>query len=194
MNRKGYSQMKRLRQQFRRFRRDETGTLLAEGVIMLPIMFWALMAMFVFWDAFRTINTVQKVSYTVSDVISRRRAEVSPAYLEGLGDLFNFLLDRGQTGRIRVTSLTWTEHDDTYRVLWSYSPDGAMSAHTNASVGAIRPNLPVMADGDSVVLVETQVDYRAAFEMGLGQKTISQFIVTRPRLVSRICFQNIACG
>ena len=57
--------------QLTRFRRDERGSVIAEMVITLPMLIWAYMAMYVYWDAFRMINSVQKASYTISDMVSR---------------------------------------------------------------------------------------------------------------------------
>ena len=44
----------------RRFREDQSGTLIAEAVIVLPMMLWAYLAMFVYWDAYRSINSAKK--------------------------------------------------------------------------------------------------------------------------------------
>jgi Flp pilus assembly protein TadG len=180
-------------QKTRAFRKDESGTLLAEGVIMVPLLFWSLMAMYVFWDGFRTINVVQKAAYTVSDAVSRRRADVSSDYIQGMGTLFNYLLDRQQTGRVRVTSYTWTQTSGLYTVQWSCSTHAGLVKHNNASLQARAAALPIMANGDSAILVEAEVDYIAGFDMGLGTQTVKQFIVTRPRLMANIGFTGPAC-
>ena len=54
--------------------------------------------------------------------------------------------------------------------------------------------LPNMADGDHVVLVEVEVNYKPSFNVGLGNQTLKQFIVTRPRFVPRICLSGVACS
>ena len=60
--------------------------------------------------------------------------------------------------------------------------------------------IPVMANLDSVVIVETEVDYDSSFDVGvLGLKsgiqdqTILNFIVTRPRYYTRVCMDIPAC-
>ena len=38
-------------QMLRDFGRDEKGTIMAETVIVLPLLLWAYLALFVYWDA-----------------------------------------------------------------------------------------------------------------------------------------------
>ncbi len=43
----------------RRFlRQDESGALMAEAVLVLPFMLWSYLALFVYWDSYRAVNTV----------------------------------------------------------------------------------------------------------------------------------------
>ncbi|MFZ1482823.1 MAG: pilus assembly protein, partial [Paracoccaceae bacterium] len=64
--------MSALTRQIRRFRDQEDGLVMTEFLIMLPLLVWTFMALFIYWDAFRTINQAQKAAYSVSDVISRQ--------------------------------------------------------------------------------------------------------------------------
>jgi len=183
---------KRLMTALRRFRRDDAGSVLVEAVMVLPTMFWVVLAMFVYWDAYKSINTVQKAAYTVSDTISRLQTDVDGAYLTGLHGVMNYLLDAGQTARMRVTSVTWDEYDDRFEVLWSYSPGASMITLDTDTLQAYASLIPAMTDGDTVVVVEAAVDYTPAFDVGLTDTTIEQFVVTRPR-AGRVCFVDIAC-
>jgi hypothetical protein len=65
---------------------------------------------------------------------------------------------------------------------------------TTASLSSIADRLPILADGDHVVLVEVAVDYTPSFNVGLGKQTIEQFIVTRPRFVPRVCLTSVPCS
>ena len=56
-----------LRARLAAFGRDEAGTVVAEAVIILPLFIWAYIALFAYWDSFRSLNTVQKAAFTVSD-------------------------------------------------------------------------------------------------------------------------------
>ncbi len=188
--------------QLRRFGRDEKGTLLAEAVIVLPLMLWAYMALFVYWDAYRAVNTAQKAAYTVSDMISREMITLNDSYVTGMRDLMRFLVDSDQTVQMRVTSVSWSALNAQYEVDWSRSPDSAMPQLTTAAINevAMAGRIPKMADGDRVMLVEAAVSYHPAFNVGLGfdtglqDTTLQQFIVTRPRFVPKICMANVVCS
>ena len=66
-----------IRRLLRRFLRDESATIMAEAVLVLPFMLWSYLGLFVYWDSFRVMNKVQKASYTISDMISRENGRIS---------------------------------------------------------------------------------------------------------------------
>ena len=81
----------------RRFlRQDESGTLMAEAVLVLPFMLWSYLALFVYWDSYRAVNTVQKAAYTISDMISREMLPVNQTYVNGMRTMMEYLIDHGQ--------------------------------------------------------------------------------------------------
>lgn len=185
----------RFKSRLRAFRDDERGTIVTEAVLAMPMMFWVLITLYVAWDAYRGINIVQKATYTISDVISRRQAPVNADYLDGLNEVMDFLLDPNQESKMRFTSVRWNGIDEEYLIDWSYSPANRMAALDQDDADEIEAQLPVMADGDTVIVVEAEVDIEAAFNVQIVQdQTIRRFIVTRPRLVPQICFDGIPCG
>jgi hypothetical protein len=96
--------MRRLKHRFGTFLRDEDGLILAEGLLMLPLVIWALVAMFIYWDVFRTINVTQKAAYGVADLLSRQRAELSVNFANGLQEVVDFLTPGGHPVKVRITS------------------------------------------------------------------------------------------
>ncbi|MDT8856536.1 TadE/TadG family type IV pilus assembly protein [Paracoccaceae bacterium Fryx2] len=180
--------MKRLLRKVRGFRRGDDGSVVVEAVIVLPLMFWAYLTIFDYWDGFRAMNTIQKASYTISDMISREMEPVNSAYIRGMRDTMNYMLDPDESAKIRVTSVMWDELDDRYEVLWSNSPDGQMQPLTTATLQPLAYRLPMMADGTTVLLLQTEVRYRPPFNTGLNPMTYEYFIVTRPRFAPRVDF------
>lgn len=188
----------------RRFGRDENGTVIAEAVIVLPMLLWAYLALFVYWDAYRSVNAAQKAAYTISDMISREKIGVTDNYIVGLRNVMRYLIDRDQTVNIRVTSIGCANSDVTdpkcssekgvFSVDWSRSPDNKKPRLTTATLQALKSHIPNMADGDRVVLVETEVFYKPAFNVGLSDEVLRQFIVTRPRFVPRTCLAGVTCS
>ncbi len=101
-------------------------------------------------------------------MISRRLDPVNGAYITGLRNVMNFMLDSDQSTRMRVSSVIWVEDNNRFEILWSYSPSNAKPALTTSSLQAYANQIPMMSDGDTVVVVETEVDYEPAFDVGLG--------------------------
>lgn len=188
-----------------RFGRDEGGTVMVEALLVLPMLLWSYLALFVYWDAFRSLNTAQKAAYTISDTISREMVSLSPAYIPGLRNMMQYLVhENDSVVKLRVTSITYNSTDSRYEVHWSRSPDGAFPELTTATLqqfadcdpATIKPGsciIPKMADGDYVILVETSIPYHPAFNVGVNDQELREFIVTRPRFLPKICLTGVVC-
>jgi len=94
-----------------------------------------------------------------------------------------------------VNLAAW-DGDDTYVLLFSRSPGGAVIPHTQVTIQDLHDRIPEMDDLDSVIIVETWVDYSPEFDIGvlnfgpgLQDQTFTQFIVTRPR-TRRVCLDG----
>lgn len=184
----------------KRFWQDESGVLLAEALIMLPLLIWAFLALFVYWDLFRTINTSQKAAYSISDLMSRQ-AVVSPTFVDGMKNVLDFLTMGSAGTRMRITSIQYDQPNNRYLLLFSRSSSPTkMPAYTQASVQPLKTRVPNMSHLDSVIIVETEVDYIPGFNTGVmnvgtgvSPQTFQQFIVTRPRFYRRICMTIPVC-
>jgi Flp pilus assembly protein TadG len=186
--------MKTLLHTLRRFGQEDRGNLMVEAVLVLPFMLWAYVGLFVYWDAFRSVNAVQKAAYTVSDMISREMITISPAYLTGMDSVMERLVDSDQDVAMRVTSVYYDEVDARNEVHWSVSPNSAMTPLTTTTLQDFAGQIPAMSDGDYVVIVEVSVGYTPSFNVGISDLELRQFIVTRPRFVPRICMEGFACS
>ena len=186
--------MIRLRQALQRFRSEDHGSVVAEAVIALPLMIWAYMGLYVYWDAFRAVNLAQKASYTVSDYISRERASLTSAEIAGMAKVFQYMMDSDQTTRMRITSLYWNPDKNRFEVAWSRAPGNTMTTLTTTTLQSVKERIPAMPDGDSAILLETETTYSAAFNVGIEDQVFTNFIVTRPRFLTRVCLEGIACS
>ena len=129
------------------------------------------------------MNTVQKAAYTVSDMISREKTGKTTAYINGVKEVLEHLIDQNQTARMRVTQVTWSNNNNRFEVHWSRSPGGTMMPLTTNALQDHAYAIPRMTAGDYVVIVEVQVDYEPTFDIGMPAATFREFIVTRPRFV-----------
>ena len=84
----------------RKFTRDEGGTATTEAVLVFPMLIWALMAMAIYFDAFRVRSVNLKAAYTISDMISRENPFVGPNYISGLNTVYDFLADSSDRKRV----------------------------------------------------------------------------------------------
>jgi hypothetical protein len=189
--------MRQLKHRFATFLRDEDGLILAESLIMLPLLIWALVAMFIYWDVFRTINVTQKAAYGVADLLSRQRDTISLNFANGLQNVMNFLTPGGHPVRIRVTSIEYVAATGNYKLLFSFSPGGKVPPLTETEVQAWKgTKVPTLNNGESVFVLETEVAFKAqlqtvlaGFLVGVEDGTYGQFIVTRPRH-RRLCLEG----
>jgi hypothetical protein len=192
--------MIRFRSSVGRFLKDESGVLLAEALILMPILIWGFLALVVYWDVFRLMNVSQKAAYSIADMISRQ-VVMTDDFVDGQQDILEFLTPGAEDARMRITSLQLDEGvnvqpdfdgDDEYCLLFSrsFGREGVIipSPHDQDSIQDLSDRIPDMDGLDSVVIVETWVDHQPAFDVGvlnmapgMGSQTFYDFIVTRPR-------------
>jgi Flp pilus assembly protein TadG len=182
-------------QAFDRFVQDETGSVVAEGVIILPLLIWAFIGLFVYWDAFREMNTVQKAGYTLSDALSREKKGVTNAYVGGMKTLFDYLVgDDNKANAVRVTSMTRNAATNKFEVHWSRSSNATvLPVMTTAKLQNYIAQIPSMSGNDYAMIVEVRVPYTPAFDVGLPDQVFTEFIVTRPRFMHCIAMDNVPC-
>ena len=178
-----------LRKRLRKFAGDTEGTIIVDAILILPLFLWAYLSMFDVWSAFRVQNVSIKASYTVSDLISRETGTLTPEYINGLAELYKFLLANDPDTSLRVTSVRWLQSTNKYVVLWSHATND-FTPHTTATNANETARLPIMTDGETGIIVETRMHFNPAFNMGPDPHTYDEFLVTRPRFVPKIDFST----
>lgn len=171
------------------FMRDGRGSISVEAVLVLPIVIWAYVAGFVFYDAFRTENTNTKAAYVVADMLSRQMETITPAYLDGLGEVYEYLAQSRHPTRLRVTHVGWDTDAARYRIRWSYGT-GSAEPLTDAGLDAISDRLPDLVDGETLIVVQTVLDYTPPVAIGLQPRRMENFIPTRPRYAANLGFSG----
>ena len=106
----------------RRFGRDERGSISVEGIVMMVPLLLLFLASFVYFQAFRLSSMNEKAAYTVADMLSRQTDPVNTAYLNGLQQLYGFLLrDQGEAPRMRISVVRYDGNGRDYDLVWSRS-------------------------------------------------------------------------
>jgi len=183
--------MRALLRRLCRLRGDDRGAISTEALLILPVLLWAYMAMFVYWDAFRAVNSHGKATYTVADMLSREMNPVGPAYIDGLAAIHRFItMTPAGDSYIRVTHFQYDADDGDYIVLWSDSSAGAPAALNAAGLAARADQIPVMADADTAILVEAWRIFRPRLDVGVGERSLYEFTVVRPRFLSPLPYTS----
>ena len=183
---------KRIKSNLRRFRREEEGAMVVEAIIMFPTLFAAVIATFVFFDAFRNQSINLKAAYTISEAISRETENITNRYINNTWRLHRFLTNSAALTKLRITLIQYDLDNDEYRVVWSRQK-GGVGTLNNSSLATMVSNdeVPVMPDGETLIVVQTWVDYEPNFSIGLDAFSFENTIFTRPRFAPNgICYSH----
>lgn len=177
-----------------RFARAEEGSISVEAMLIFPILLWCYLGTFVFFDAYRSQSTNLKAAYTIGDTLSRESDDITPAYLDSLSALHQFLVNEDNgLARLRVTVYRYQASDRSFRVRWSRTRGGGLPM-TDPVLATLRENLPIMPDAEIAILVETWVGYSPTYSVGLEDFTFTDLVVTRPRVAGQLCTNSSNSG
>ena len=170
----------------------EDGSLSIEAVLAIPMLVWAIVATFVFWDAFRTLNTSQKATYTIADMLSREADGVDMQYLTAVHELYDFLAESDGDNALRVTVIQMNEDEDTgvrtMSMEWSEGV-GGISGH--ADLTPLQARIPMMSPGEQLIIVETEQEWSPSFAVGLTSYRFREVALARPRFSPQLGWNAI---
>ena len=169
----------------RNFIRDTRAAVAFETVLLTPILVWAYIGSFVFFDAYRVYSTSVKATYMVADMLSRQTNMVYGHDIEGMANVINSIIRGAGDVQMRASQIGMVS--DEYQVDWSYGVNGAARIFDN-NIDDIRDRLPIMPNGERIVLVETFVTYQAPFDIGLTVTRFDNFTFVRPRYAGQVPF------
>lgn len=172
---------------FRKFLAETRGAVAMEALIITPILAWAFVGSFVFFDAFRTYATSLKATYAVADVLSRELDWIYGSDIEGFAEIFQHITRNTSGSSMRVSQVAYDGTN--LSIDWSY-PTGGETRLRDSDVGDIADQIPIMASGERVILVETFVPYRPFINVGIDDFEFTNFTVTRPRFTGQLQFDD----
>ena len=173
----------------RNFRDDQKGVIAIETVILIPVLIWGYIAMFTIFDTYRQYTTQQKAAYTISDLISRQVSELDADFIDGTHQLFIELSRSNVVPGLRVTVAKYDFVNAEYAVVWSRTRGGMIGLQSQ-DVAEWTDKLPILAPKDQIIIVETRSIYTPAFNIGLGDRNIGNFVFTRPRYSTQVCYDD----
>lgn len=173
--------------------RDERGSFSVEAILMFPLLVWAFMAMYVFYEGLRESNINLKATYTIGDLLSRETDVINQNYLNGMNGVYAWLSRSAMPVSMRVTVVRYDATNDTHVMVWSRGvdePDLTQEEVTNR----VANHIPIMADADTVIVVETWTTYDPVMDIGLSDTDIYNLVVTAPRFSKQLLFEGVGDG
>ncbi|MCV6592497.1 MAG: hypothetical protein OIF48_06075 [Silicimonas sp.] len=178
--------------------RDEKGSFSVEAILMFPMLAWAFMAMFVFFEGLRESNINLKAAYTVSDLLSRHQDpndEFGMDDLNGMQAVYAWLSRTKNPVNLRVSFVTYDKETDFYKLQWSEAAHNAVARVQQEQVAdALVPHIPILADGAGVIVVETWATYDPVIDMGLTQTELYNIVVIPPRFDGQLTWPGQGDG
>ncbi|WP_173088994.1 TadE/TadG family type IV pilus assembly protein [Devosia sp. 1635] len=168
-----------------RFLDDNHGVAATEFALILPLLLALLLGTITIFDLFRMAQRTQKATFTIGDILSRQSA-IDDSIIEEMQDLLENTIDAAGDSNVRVSSISMT--GGALVLDWSKPQQ---TNGTAADRDIPYSVIPDMADGDSVILVESFVPHVAIVSgFGIDELTYENHSVHRPRFVGRIAFQE----
>ena len=174
----------------RAFGNDTRGSVAIEAVMLLPLLFWAYLAMFSFFDMLRQQSLNQKASYTIADMFSRETQFINDTYVTNAHALLKSMVRSDGSTALRVTVLAWDDGAQRFDVKWSEARGPGSAMPLGSASAGMKDKLPLVPPGEHVILVETWTDYQIPFKIGMEDFNMNTFTFTAPRFASQLCFSN----
>ena len=174
--------------------RDENGSFSVEAILMFPILVWAFMGMYVFFEGLRESNINLKATYTISDLLSRETDLIDQTYLDGMNDVYAWLSRSGQPVQMRVTVVRYDEPTDSHVAVWSRGVNGKPDLVQSDVDMHISPHVPIMANAATAIVVETWTTYDPIMDIGLTDTEIHNVVVTSPRFTEQLMLAGLGDG
>ena len=179
---------------FHKVLRDERGSFSVEAILMFPLLVWAFMAMYVFFEGLRESNINLKATYTVADLLSRETDLIDQDYLNGMNSVYAWLSRSSQPVSMRVTVIRYDEASDSHVLVWSRGIAGQPNLDQAGVEADVSPKVPIMADADTAIVVETWATYVPIMDIGLTTTDINNLVVTAPRFSEQLMLAGIGDG
>ena len=178
----------RVRARIADFADNPQGSIAVEAVLIIPLLLWALLSGYVFFDAQRVKSLNTKSAYTIADALSRE-ASVNETYVARMGELAWLLTGARADTSMRVSVLRNT--GEAYGLSWSRETGDYFSVLTQSDVDAMAAELPPSAPLDSLIVVETHMPFEPLYSnVGIPNTDLEMRVVTRPRYTPGLCWKD----
>jgi hypothetical protein len=113
---------------------------------------------------------------------------IDALYMEGMQDILDFLTGYRYDTALRVSVFEYDEDEEDYTLFWSQATNGTQPL-SDETQELIEKRLPMTGDGDTIITVETWIDYKALYTYALEDTVLYQFAASRARYVPQLVFR-----
>lgn len=169
----------------RRFRKHETGAVLVEFAIILPILVVLFLGLAEFTEAFSVNRKLAGTAGAVADLVAQE-ASVSDAYLADISTISQELMKPHDTVPFQLVIVSVVaDINNNATVDWSYPP-GAYAAG-----GAyVLPDSTLTTPNSSLIIAEAHYDFTPTVGHFLGTFEMAEAAYFRPRLAQKVMKTN----
>ena len=96
---------------------DEDGSVTIEALLIFPLLCWAYLGTFVFFDGVHAQAVNVRTAYTVGDILSRETTPITPELVDSMYSLQGLLQGGDQPRRLRVTLFQYVQSTNSYRLI-----------------------------------------------------------------------------
>jgi hypothetical protein len=115
---------------------------------------------------------------------------VDQPFLVGLGKYHPFLTNNLHDTKMRVTVVYYNEPTNDYRLVWSFSNNSNKPKIKQSDLSTFANVIPVLANADSAIIVETWMDYTPPFQVGITGGEFANRVITSPRFVPQLLWAS----
>lgn len=166
--------------------RDRRGLAALEFAVVVPLLLTLWMALVELDGLVSAHRKVMKVAQVTADLVAQDSAQTS-ASLTAIASAAQYILTPLPSGTDRlgvtIASVGYADPGGATGLLWSFSvgPPVALDIAAAAAMGA---------PGESVVQVGVAYRYDSPFHFLLGERTIGEVAIARPRIARRIALNG----
>ncbi len=179
--------MRRLSLQLENFANDESANITIEFVVILPLLTLWYIGTLVFFDAYKSRMAADNAASVIADILSRfEPSPLKPGYEQDEIDemllLRTSMLPKAPPGGwLRVSAIEYVDATGTYKVNWTCVGTGGTVGpldHADIPLNSI----PLMIDGEVVLLVESEVPYVPLVDwVGISITSWTSLAAIKPR-------------
>jgi len=134
-----------------------------------------------------------KSVYTISDALSRE-GETRPIdanYIENSWRLHRLLSRSPSLTELQISLIQYDEPSDSHRVVWTESRGGFGDLTQSDLQDLVDGNrVPVMPDLQTLIVVQSSVNYTPNFSIGLRSFNFEATVFTAPRFAPQLCYSE----